>query len=371
MFRIRFTSDDLARTRVVTSYGPYAEALFGLGLLADPRANGALFGGWRQRVAATPGGEMATRGWAGSLGRLLRGEPILDLFTLIGPVTTAEEGAQAVLRIGRDQLRAEVDAAARWAMANGPGVPRALPAWLHRLHDDRDIRSSFATALHASCRATIDPHWSGIRIHLENEASVVARVLAQRGVAGLLDNLHPAMRWCDGALEVCEVTHVTDQIATALFPHGEVGAGGSTSELRLHGRGLVLVPSVFCQRITPYLSVADHDSPAVLFYPALRDVREAYRLWTRHALGSTHKALAALLGTTRSAALEILAVPCTTTQLAERLRVSLATASHHATVLRDAGLVTTRRHGSAVLHIVSPLGLSLLRGDCASGAGGD
>jgi DNA-binding transcriptional ArsR family regulator len=88
-------------------------------------------------------------------------------------------------------------------------------------------------------------------------------------------------------------------------------------------------------------------------------------------LGSTRKALAALLGTTRSAALEILTVPCTTTQLAGRLGVSLATASHHATILRDAGLVTTRRHGSAVLHVVSPLGLGLLHGDCPGGADGD
>jgi hypothetical protein len=31
-------------------------------------------------------------------------------------------------------------------------------------------------------------------------------------------------------------------------------------------------------------------------------------------------------------------------------------------VLRDAGLITTRRHGSAVLHTLTPLGADLLAG---------
>jgi DNA-binding transcriptional ArsR family regulator len=42
--------------------------------------------------------------------------------------------------------------------------------------------------------------------------------------------------------------------------------------------------------------------------------------------------------------------------------ISLAAASQHASVLRDAGLITTHRQGSAVLHVLTPLGAELLRG---------
>jgi len=41
--------------------------------------------------------------------------------------------------------------------------------------------------------------------------------------------------------------------------------------------------------------------------------------------------------------------------------ISLAAASQHASVLRDAGLIAGRRQGSAVLHVLTPLGAGLLR----------
>jgi len=42
--------------------------------------------------------------------------------------------------------------------------------------------------------------------------------------------------------------------------------------------------------------------------------------------------------------------------------ISTATASHHATALRSAGLIMTQRLGSAVLHTLAPLGTQLLNG---------
>jgi len=41
--------------------------------------------------------------------------------------------------------------------------------------------------------------------------------------------------------------------------------------------------------------------------------------------------------------------------------ISLAAASQHASILRDAGLITTHRQGSGGLHILTPLGVELLR----------
>lgn len=53
---------------------------------------------------------------------------------------------------------------------------------------------------------------------------------------------------------------------------------------------------------------------------------------------------------------------CTTGQLAQRLDVSLVSASEHATVLRRAGLIVTARQGRAVLHTLTPPGADLLDG---------
>ena len=94
----------------------------------------------------------------------------------------------------------------------------------------------------------------------------------------------------------------------------------------------------------------------------LDEVTDAYRLWSRTELGSTSKALVALLGATRAAALEAIEYGCTTSGLADLLGVSPPTASYHVTVLRDAGLITTYRRGTTVLHTVSPLGTALLNG---------
>ncbi|MFG2311523.1 winged helix-turn-helix domain-containing protein [Streptomyces sp. NPDC048566] len=48
--------------------------------------------------------------------------------------------------------------------------------------------------------------------------------------------------------------------------------------------------------------------------------------------------------------------------LADRAGVSAATASEHAGVLRAAGLITTVRDGSRVVHALTPLGEALLGG---------
>jgi DNA-binding MarR family transcriptional regulator len=72
--------------------------------------------------------------------------------------------------------------------------------------------------------------------------------------------------------------------------------------------------------------------------------------------------LAGLLGRGRAAALEAIALArgCSTTELARALSCSAASASQHASVLRAAGLIVTRRTGGSVRHTVTPLGRALL-----------
>lgn len=51
----------------------------------------------------------------------------------------------------------------------------------------------------------------------------------------------------------------------------------------------------------------------------------------------------------------------TTGELTQVVGVSLSAASRHASVLRDAGLTTSRQTGPTVLHTLNPLGAALLR----------
>jgi DNA-binding MarR family transcriptional regulator len=71
-----------------------------------------------------------------------------------------------------------------------------------------------------------------------------------------------------------------------------------------------------------------------------------------------------VLGRTRASALRALHDPCGTTELAARLRISVSSASEHATALRAAKLIQTDRHGQAVQHSLTMLGRALLCGVC-------
>jgi DNA-binding transcriptional ArsR family regulator len=101
----------------------------------------------------------------------------------------------------------------------------------------------------------------------------------------------------------------------------------------------------------------DPGLPPVLVYPV---EHATPRVPASAAPGGPY--LGRLVGHTRSAVLRAIGHGCTTSELARRAGVSLASASQHACVLREAGLVATLRHGSAVLHSLTPLGAALLRG---------
>ena len=72
------------------------------------------------------------------------------------------------------------------------------------------------------------------------------------------------------------------------------------------------------------------------------------------------RTLGKLVGQTRSAVLHGVGGGCTTSELARRVGVSLASASQHASVLREAGLVTTRRAGRSVAHRLTARGREML-----------
>ena len=82
--------------------------------------------------------------------------------------------------------------------------------------------------------------------------------------------------------------------------------------------------------------------------------------WTSGETVAHRDGLALLLGRTRAQALAALAEPCTTGELARRIGVSPATVSHHTSVLRAAGLISSHRNGVKILHRLTPRGSALL-----------
>jgi DNA-binding transcriptional ArsR family regulator len=218
-----------------------------------------------------------------------------------------------VLALGRPVT---TDVSALVSVSTGPDAMRKLVA---------TIRTYFELAL--------APMWTRIETTVAADRNRRVRAVAGQGAEGLLDSLRPTMRW---RRDVLEVDYPVDQ------------------EMHLAGRGLLLVPSYFCWRYP--VTLLDPSLPPVLIYPAERAPAAL-------ALSEpSRRALAALLGSTRAAALVAIGTGCSTTELARRVGVSPAAASQHATVLRNAGLTASRREANTMVHSVTPLGTALLNG---------
>lgn len=334
MLRIHFTADDLARVRLLKGWGPLAETCFSLvrSVGRGRREGSAPRSVWGVRPAS---------GLVHPYAPLIVGGA-LDLVTLTGPAGSIEEGLAALLAVRPEHLRAEITTAAATA-----GWPEARLRRLTGEIDpagDRDDRRQFAAFLHHQHRVAVAPHWSRIHARLSAEHSALTQVLGNGGVDGLLGSLAPFARWRSPVLEV--------------------GDGGHLGEIRLDGRGLLLVPSVFHgPGPTAWISGVDEQAPVVLFLPLARRTGDLAAVLSQPSAAHRLGTLVNLLGRTRAHALDSIADrPCTTTELARRLAVSPANASEHATVLRDAGLIATTRQGRAVRHRLTPLGERLLGG---------
>lgn len=187
------------------------------------------------------------------------------------------------------------------------------------------------STLRAYHRAAVEPYWPHIRASVEADRAVRGRALLDGGADELLATLPPMIRW---RAPVLEADYPVDR------------------ELRLDGRGLLLQPSFFC-RGTPVV-YRDPALPPVLVYPVTHPGAPA--------VPEPGPWLGRLVGHTRSAVLRAVGSGCTTSELARRTGVSPASASQHASVLREAGLIRTLRHGGSVLHTLTPLGAALIRG---------
>lgn len=196
--------------------------------------------------------------------------------------------------------------------------------------------------------ATIPP-WRRIRTFLEAERSSRCQDLLAGGLEGMLSSLHQSMAWNPPNLEI---------------------AGHPGGRIILDSSGLLIVPSLFLvdqptlffgHRATPSFDRVGPDTPPVLTYPVPINSASAKLLWS--ISNHSKKNLGALVGATRAEALHSLVDSSSTGELGQRLGISAAAASQHTTVLRNAGLITTRRGRNTVSHSLTRLGLALLNGD--------
>nr|QEO75089.1 ArsR family transcriptional regulator [uncultured bacterium] len=196
----------------------------------------------------------------------------------------------------------------------------------------------------------IAPYWNRIRSYLEAERSYRGRIILNDGIEGMLRSLQPMINWNGPVLET---------------------AGPADQEIHLNNRGLLIVPSLFLfDQVTVIQPRPSHpDEPPVLVYPVPVNGATANSLW--QLAPSTDKALGALVGRTRAKVLRTLVDSHNTGELGLRVGVSAAAASQHTAVLREAGLIITRRKQNTVLHSLTPLGLALLnsRGIDTTGTG--
>ncbi|MEU6211751.1 DUF5937 family protein [Streptomyces sp. NPDC047023] len=316
MLRVHFTAEDLFH--VTFADGPLPMVELAMAMVAWQRTDeAAVFGPWRGRV-----------------GRELPGRvrPLLDLLRPDGDnppfvepyAATLEEGLAAVREAAPGLTGGQLARAA----ARAPGPDSWLRALWRRDGAAWDQLEAALTAAHAS---VVAPHWARIRQSFQADVAWRTRLLAAHGIRTCLASTHPAAAWSGTVLEIDRPPHY---------------------EVRLGGRGLLLMPSPFW---TGRPLVAEHpEGPYVLLYPAMTPLPLV-------GPGPAAGALDALLGRTRAAVLQQLVQRRTTSELARDLDISLPSVSEHTRTLRAAGLITTERDGRAVLHSVTGLGADLLR----------
>ncbi|MGA8116317.1 MAG: winged helix-turn-helix domain-containing protein [Actinocatenispora sp.] len=321
MLRIHFTAEDLRRTRVATGPDPLWESLLSLHMLAR-RDGTVVYGDWRRQARSRlPASTRLLRELAPPWGY----SP--DFLTPAAGTDGLAAGIETVLRTPRQLLRRDVALLA--------ADRRPARAVVRLAEGDPDALRGLGDALSEYHEAVLAPHWNHVRSCIEADRVVRGRALLDGGPDGLFTGLHPSMRWEPPVLSI--------------------RYGFGDRDLHLDGRGMLLLPSFFCTREP--ITLRDPDLPPVLVYPVEHDLG-----WATGGVHGTSRYLAALLGRTRSAVLESMTTTLSTGEIARRLDISPASASEHATVLREAGLITTRRHRNSVYHCLTPLGADLLNG---------
>lgn len=314
--RLLFSASDFGATRLLPLPAPLLELKFAARALR--RGIATPWGErWRRRALSafpitTPPGRAVVSHFSWALSPTVLGDDFAA-------------GMDTMEHLTARQARAELSVFDR-GPTEGAGAP---PYLRHAISGDREATKRLGRATSRAYSAVLEPFWPDVQAAYRLESTRCAQLLAQHGVRAALRMIIPGSRWADDCLEV---------------------DGPQQRTVALRGRGLILAPVLFWAGAPLVGDVGDH--PVVLAYPAATELRIAG--------GSESDSLAAILGATRAAVLRGLVDEQTTSEIALHLGISLASTSEHATALRNAHLISSRRNGKSVLHCATVLGRNLL-----------
>lgn len=324
MLRIHFTSSDLTTVRIARSPDPLWEIVCSLCRL-QTREGAIAFDPWRRTVSGLVRRSAAARGAASALHSLVpRAAYFPDFLTpsVEGGPPDLQAGIDRVLATPRRRLRHEL------ALLSASGGRPWAGAQLAR--GDVTALTALGGNLRTYHAEFIAPLWDRIGAATAADLALRTRAVVDGGTQALLNSLRPMAVW-------------EPPVLTVDYP--------VERDLHLQGRGLLLVPSYFCWRRP--IALADDQLQPVLIYPVDK---------TPSPPTTSTASLPRLLGSTRAALLyEAAVLTCaTTSELAAATGVSLPSVSQQLAVLRDSGLVASRRDGKRALHAATPLGHRLL-----------
>ncbi|KNE81301.1 MULTISPECIES: ArsR/SmtB family transcription factor [Streptomyces] len=327
--RFHFTAEDLARTRVAEAPRPLLEVDIALRLLQE-RTYPVRFDAWRRQVL---------RHLSPQVRMLFEVTPSVGVSLNLLDAAAAREPRELfdeMRSLPRGHVRKETEA---WAAQR-----RTVPAWTRGLGEDAAVLGRLVDLMEHVHREAVEPHRERLDALVAADQAMRMRHVIRGGPGTLLNSLNPRrMHWEPPVLAVTM-------------------ASGRDADIHLGGRGLLLVPSVFGVEF-PLLDDTAEPQPWITYPVGGAETGAALpAVQTASALTAPSSALSALLGATRATVLRSIAERpgCTTTELARYARISPASASEHATVLRTAGLTTTIRHRNTALHSVTPAGVTLL-----------
>lgn len=324
---LRLSPDDLTRCRFAIS--PLCQTHEALRMLRRPGRHG-YHRAWLRRAVPTVAGLDLSPLWlfippTGGYTPDFLGAPPEE------PYPCFDDELARMRATDLDRARTEM---AR-SLACTPGLTES-PQGRAALDDPAGTVRRLADLTEQAWQALLAPDWPRHRAVLEADIAHRSRQAADGGLDALLADLHPGIDWTDGSLTLPLL-------------------GDPAEAQRADGRGVLLMPSVF---VWPDVvsGFARPWQPTVI-YPA-RGMGELHTT----PVPRPSEALARLLGRRRAALLAGLGAPASTTDLARRHGLAPSTVSAHLSVLREAGLLGSRRQGYHVLYGRTPLGDALVDG---------
>ncbi|MFF3604222.1 ArsR/SmtB family transcription factor [Streptomyces sp. NPDC002463] len=330
--RIHFTVEDLARTRIADGPAPCIELTTAARQLQE-RSHLVRLGAWRHRTlsALHPASRMV-------FALMPRRGRVTEFLSGANGSTPAELVEQ-IRSTPRSRLRSSLEQTAQH---------EALPAWAHRLPDDPLLLRQLCDGLEHVAGHALVPHWQEVRAMAAADAAVRSRQMLSGGVETLLARINPRrIRWRAPVLEVAMIS-------------------GLDADVHLAGQGMLLQPSVFAVE-APVVDLDAVPQPVLTYPVAQLQEGTATPLFASPPPGGDRAAQAvdvvgSVLGHTRAAVLSTIArhPGCSTQQLAVLVGIAKASASEHATTLRNAGLIATHRDRRTTAHIATPTGIAVL-----------